>query len=223
MQIINRISFSRPINTNTSLEKDEEAPFVQYNPENVKINNGFLTITVGRKPENALKIGNESNPKDYISKGHLKLDVNTVTGKITLTDYESTNGTTLQIDTNTISYKDPSNSFYLDCSCPQKTNGDSSIIQWLVNRNKPVTLDLQDKWTIILAPLNRYVFEENFHKNSILMKSDGKGNITLHEPDDTGLPGEALSTLSISLPDETSPSLVREANNPTKARITGIE
>jgi len=75
----------------------------------------------------------------------------------------------------------------------------------------PVDLGINVEWEIVLAVRGKDL-NKKYHRDSLVIKSDGKGNLTFHQIDpNTSQPGEAISRLKLPLPNDTSAEQARLA------------
>ncbi len=149
--------------------------------------------------------------------------IDTSNGTLKVNDLNSTNGTSVRLRTSTKSFKNPKNDNYTQNAVMYERDyreSDGSITGlFKLAPSKPFHLDLRDEWEIILAPRSHY---NSYANDSLVIKSDGSGNLTVHQIDpDTNKPGDAVSDfkLSFKIPEAISPELANAATNPAKVNL----
>jgi len=172
-------------------------PVVTLNDDKIRKADGFIALGIGRSSANAIQIGarNENQQErpwlKNISGNHAEILYDTKTGKIKLEDKVSKNGTIVFSKTQ---------------------NKDDGLI---VAPQTPIGLELKDKWEIVLAFKGKEAGEK-YHPYSLVIKSEGDGNLTFHqitkddESDNLKL-GDAIYQLKLPSPNETSPQQARLA------------
>jgi hypothetical protein len=186
-----QVRSNNPLHT-TSGSTANLRPIVTLNEENIKMNGGVMALGIGRLPTNAIHIG-----LGQISRNHAEILYDTNTGKITLKDTNSTHGTVVFKDTDDDETKNTDNDIPVPIRCP-------------------ADLNIKDKWEIVLAERYRKP-NEKYHINSLVIQSDGNGNLRFHQIDpQTSKPGEALSKLILPLPNDTCAEQARSAANSGK-------
>jgi hypothetical protein len=203
-------------------KRDHE--IVSYDPNRVNRYGGYQMFSVGKGNYDAIKIDTNGN-LCRIKSRHLTFIVNHTTGKMLLTPGGG-GDVDLQINEKTKTFLDESNNMSLDKSDSRRfVKDESTTRQFSINIENPVNLDLRDEWTIILSPersphISRY--DQRYPIYSIVIRSDGLGNLTFYRPDNTGDLDHPISELNIPLPNDTSPEQTRSANNSGKL-LAGLD